>query len=61
MAPEPLPCPFCGSKDIVVDPDIESVTCNGCTATGPSMLRNEYDSDDAMMDAAISAWNARIR
>jgi len=55
----PEPCPFCGGKDVQVDLDTESVTCHGCLATGPSMLKKEHDSDDAMMADAISAWNSR--
>jgi len=57
--PTPLPCPFCGCENVVVDPDIESVTCNGCTATGPSMLTTEHESEDAMAVAVIDAWNTR--
>ena len=57
--PDPLPCPFCGSKDVAVDLDTESVTCHVCVATGPSMLKKEHSSDHAMAAEAISAWNSR--
>jgi hypothetical protein len=49
---------------VIVDPDIESVVCNNCQATGPSMLLKlkppaYWESDEAMIDAAIQAWNKR--
>lgn len=59
--PEPLPCPFCGEAGVslTVDSDTESVTCDGCTATGPSMLKVEHTSEEAMCKAVIDAWNQR--
>jgi Lar family restriction alleviation protein len=58
---EPIPCPFCGATEdkLTVDSDIEAVVCDGCTATGPSMLQAEHESEEAMLTAAIEAWNAR--
>lgn len=56
----PLPCPFCGHTGVVVDADTESVVCNGCDCTGPSMLSKEFDNDEAMFDAAVTAWNERM-
>ncbi len=56
----PLPCPFCGGTNVSVDPDIESVACRDCMATGPSLLKQqEFDTDKQMMNAAIDVWNAR--
>jgi len=58
----PLPCPFCGEAGVslTVDPDIESVVCDGCTATGPSMLKKkDFATQEEMEEAAIAAWNER--
>jgi Lar family restriction alleviation protein len=58
----PLPCPFCGEDEVnlTVDPDIESVVCGGCKATGPSMLeQNDFADEEEMLAAAIGAWNFR--
>lgn len=53
---EPLPCPFCRSTNVAVDPDIESVVCHVCCATGPSLLRKqEFNTDEATQEAAIKA------
>ena len=60
---EPLPCPFCGEAGVSlqVDSDTESVICDGCTATGPSMLRKrDFDTQEEMERAAIDAWNERV-
>ena len=61
-SPELLPCPFCGEAGVSlqIDSDIEAVICDGCTATGPSMLsKKEFETDQAMEDAAVESWNAR--
>lgn len=57
---EPLPCPFaCGSENVVFDFDCESIVCNDCGATGPSMLSLEFEKEEESMVAATKAWNAR--
>ncbi len=59
MQADPLPCPFCGSRDVGVDMDTESVVCE-CSATGPSMLsREDFGTDGLMKEAAVAAWNKR--
>lgn len=58
----PLPCPFCGEADLSklrVDLDITGVICKGCESTGPCLLDQEFDSDEAAIDAATVAWNRR--
>src|SRR4029077_5307889 len=58
----PAPCPFCGEAGVslTVDSDIESVMCDGCKATGPSLLRKqEFETQEEMENAAILAWNNR--
>lgn len=60
---EPLPCPFCGEGGVslTVDSDIGAVVCDGCTATGPSMLRkSDFATEEEMDAAAIGAWNFRV-
>ncbi len=59
---EPLPCPFCGEAGVslTMDLDTESVVCDGCTATGPSVLKQrEFDTREEMERAAVEVWNAR--
>lgn len=53
--PEPLPCPFCKSKDVNVYIDEQCILqnhceCNDCFAKGP------YKDEDYQ---AIEAWNER--
>ncbi len=56
----PMACPFCASIDVSFDPDIESISCSACTATGPTMMAKEFDSEEATQDAAAAAWNTRF-
>lgn len=56
------PCPFCGSTDTRYDPDIESVYCLKCHATGPSLLKKDLPDDaddDSVMGDAVRLWNGR--
>jgi len=58
----PTPCPFCGEAGVslTVDSDIESVMCDGCKATGPSLLSEQgFETQEEMETAAILAWNNR--
>ena len=62
VIPEPLPCPFCGEAGVslTVDSDIESVTCDGCSSTGPSLLTaRDFDTEEEMYAAVVAAWNVR--
>lgn len=54
------PCPFCGGSDLVVDSDIEAVMCDDCLGTGPSLLQQEHESHEDMVEKAIAAWNKRV-
>lgn len=50
-----LPCPFCGSKRLMVagsqdEPNDKSVVCRDCYATGPINTRKH---------SASSLWNSR--
>jgi Lar family restriction alleviation protein len=56
---KPALCPFCGGTDVVYDEDIESVLCQTCTATGPSMLKRKEQPEGSEV-AAIEAWNKRL-
>lgn len=60
----PSPCPFCGTKDPYFDGDTESIVCErrSCGATGPTMLGVKFDpeTDEAIKEAAITAWNKRV-
>ena len=61
-SPELLPCPFCGEAGVSlqIDSDIEAVICDGCTATGPSMLsKKEFETEEQMWSAAVADWNTR--
>ncbi|MGH9966566.1 MAG: Lar family restriction alleviation protein [Pyrinomonadaceae bacterium] len=57
-----LPCPFCGEAGVSlsIDSDIEAVVCHGCTASGPSLLKMEHVSEEAMYEAVERAWNERF-
>ena len=60
--PVPLPCPFCGESEptkLIVDLDIAGVICKGCESTGPFLLDQDFESDEAAIDAATVAWNRR--
>jgi len=59
---EPLPCPHCGEAgtSLTVDSDIESVVCDGCKATGPSLLTaRDFDTEEEMYASVVAAWNVR--
>ena len=49
-----LPCPFCGSLDLVID--ALGVTCGGCNTMGPSVHAPGGKADVAAIRAA---WNRR--
>lgn len=56
---ELLPCPFCGSTDIIADKCTQRVRCKNCFST--SGLISKLSPDDANKEtAAISAWNHRF-
>ena len=65
----PLPCPFCGCKDIAV---VEGSTfrwrlaqCNGCGAQGPDVRIQTSGSgtkeewEQSALDGALTEWNRR--
>lgn len=49
---DPLPCPFCGESNIVMDDDGMACTNKKCYAEGPK----RYNENEA-----IGAWNAAPR
>lgn len=57
QAPQPAPCPFCGSvgSRLVVDPDY--VQCVECGATGPEC--DKRGKGFVAPHASVAAWNHR--
>jgi hypothetical protein len=53
MLMEPLPCPFCGSDEIEVEPS--GVLCHGCSAWMPS--RTSVIPQES--HGALEMWNTR--
>lgn len=72
---ELLPCPFCGSNDLILDdyPDGKYdcyVLCDNCNCCGPASDYgyNEYDCNDTPMPdrkivqkKAYELWNERVK
>lgn len=62
-----LPCPFCGSTDLVTSTSTEDregtpacVMCESCGACGPSdYFKNKVDTKDLYI-VAKSGWNDRV-
>ena len=52
------PCPFCGSKNIIVDKCTSRVRCKDCFATSGMISKLIKDGVEAD-DAPIIAWNTR--
>ncbi|VVM36983.1 hypothetical protein PS631_00080 [Pseudomonas fluorescens] len=69
MVSEPLPCPFCGQQDALVeqlDSDASVVICQGridehsvCLARGPVGLQQNDREAQPGRDAAVAEWNRR--
>lgn len=54
-----LPCPFCGSTNILIDKCSSRVRCRDCFST--SGLISKLAPDETEKDtAAVSAWNHRF-
>ena len=60
------PCPFCGGRGEMVREVTEALTvwyfcrCPDCGATGP-IEGDEPDNIEAGTEAAIAAWNKRVK
>jgi hypothetical protein len=52
---EPLPCPFCGSDEIEVEPYDSSVLCHDCGAWMP----NRTSTIPQVSHGALEMWNTR--
>lgn len=67
MNKELKPCPFCGSKNIMLDVKergygefVHIAFCNGCGASGPEAegaLSLTWHPDE---QSAVAAWNKRV-
>lgn len=58
-----LPCPFCGSNDLVICEGHHNfvdakITCSDCVAEGP-LIDDESESASKNRETAIVAWNHR--
>ncbi|MFG0844329.1 Lar family restriction alleviation protein [Pseudomonas sp. FYR_5] len=69
MVSEPLPCPFCGQQDFLIerlDSDASVVICQGltgpheaCLARGPVGVAQNEGEEQPGRDKAVELWNAR--
>ncbi|WP_409309605.1 Lar family restriction alleviation protein [Pseudomonas putida] len=69
MVSEPLPCPFCGQQDFLIerlDSDASVVICQGltgpheaCLARGPVGIAQNEGEEQPGRDKAVELWNAR--
>ena len=69
MVSEPLPCPFCGQQDFLIerlDSDASVVICQGltgpheaCLARGPVGVAQNEGEEQPGRDKAVELWNSR--
>lgn len=58
-------CPFCGDTNTLLTGHeaFETqlfVCCFECGATGPSVLKGDFETIEEAEDVAIAAWNRRV-
>lgn len=58
-------CPFCGSTNTPVCgheafEEQMFICCFDCGATGPSVLKGDFETKDRAEEAAVAAWNRRF-
>ena len=58
-----LPCPFCGSTNLLewIDQGVCRTECNfiDCGATGPSVSCDQGKTEEEYVAEAVELWNAR--
>lgn len=61
-----LPCPFCGSDNVMPEVTVTSVwriyiTCKDCFADGPAYFCAEQKRQKEFLQLAIDGWNKRVQ